>query len=397
MALKPTTLATNGSGLRKYPSWIDAFVEYTGKFLESGEIFRRWGAISALAATLEQKVWIDTGNRLYPNLYVFLVGSAGAGKSRVIDNVIEIVKTVPQFHLAPSSMSKASMTDMMEESIRRLVHPTDEYYTMYAAIDELTILMTKFENDIVAALTKFYDCTMFKEAKRMEALRHDLPRPQLNFLTGCTPESLLTVVPPVAWGQGFMSRVILIHTEKQDFKDILGVTRPPMEGDIIHDLLIISEVRGEIHWTDEYQETLHNWRKGGCAPVPQHPYLKDYVARRTSHLLKLSMVACIDRGGPLELNGNDFERAKGWLLEAEAMMPAIFAQGMVTADSRAFDEIEDFVRRNGRVSKEKLVRFISQRVRANDIRNTIDTMIWAGRVKMTEEDPPMFEAPLHTQ
>ena len=68
--------ATNGSGARRCPSWIDAFVDYTSN-LESATIWCRWSAISAIAATLEQKVYVTTSAPLYANLYVFLVEENG--------------------------------------------------------------------------------------------------------------------------------------------------------------------------------------------------------------------------------------------------------------------------------------------------------------------------------
>ena len=43
------------------------------------------------------------------------------------------------------------------------------------------------------------------------------------------------------------------------------------------------------------------------------PKLKHYCARRLLHVLKLSMVASIDRSSSLVLDRQDFERAKGWL------------------------------------------------------------------------------------
>jgi hypothetical protein len=392
MALKLIGPQTNGSALRKYPSWIDAFVEYTGKFLESGELFRKWGAISALAAVLEQKVWTTSGNKLFPNLYVFLIGSTGIGKSRVMDNLIEVVSQLPDYKdnnfLGPTSMSKASMIDIMDENKRTLLYPTEEYNTMYAIIDEFSTLMSKWDSDIVAALTKFYDCNTFKEAKRMNDLRKDIRRPQMNLLTGSTAPKFLEIVKD-SWGQGLMSRVILVHTQDKDLKDC-RVEKPPMEGELVHDLLVISKVRGEIRWTDGYGDMLHSWRLGGCLPIPQHPYLEDYIARRDAHLRKLSMVACIDRGGPLELTTDDFRRALGWMIEVEQMMPAIFSQGTATTDSRAHDEIEDFVRRHKLVSQSRLIRFVSQRVRTAEILKTIDIMIHGGRIARSEEEPYTF-------
>src|SRR5580704_9488473 len=96
--------ATKGSAPRRFPSWIDAFQEYTGSFLETAPIFRKWIAISTIAAVLERKVWIDTGSNLYPNLYIFIIGPSGIGKTRGIDCALDMLRELPDFHISPTSM-----------------------------------------------------------------------------------------------------------------------------------------------------------------------------------------------------------------------------------------------------------------------------------------------------
>jgi len=83
MASKNIKAGMNGAGRRQCDSWIERFIAYTDN-LESAEIFRRWTAISVIASVLQQKVWINTGGELYPNVYVWLIGKAGIGKTRAI-------------------------------------------------------------------------------------------------------------------------------------------------------------------------------------------------------------------------------------------------------------------------------------------------------------------------
>src|SRR5437867_4059065 len=81
---KASKAGTNGSGSRRTKSWIEDFVKFTAS-IESPEIFRRWTAITTIAAVLEQKVWAWTNDVIYPNMYTFLVGHPGVGKSRTIN------------------------------------------------------------------------------------------------------------------------------------------------------------------------------------------------------------------------------------------------------------------------------------------------------------------------
>ena len=79
--------------------------------LESAEVFRRWTAITAIAAVLEQKVWLTTSDKLYPNLYTILVGHPGVGKTRTIMAGRKFLVELPEFHIAPTSMKMASLVD----------------------------------------------------------------------------------------------------------------------------------------------------------------------------------------------------------------------------------------------------------------------------------------------
>src|SRR5229473_1242395 len=120
MVSKTTLQVTNGDGARQCQSWIDAFIDYTDN-LESPLIYRRWAAITAIAAVLEQKVWADTGSTLYPNLYIFLIGNAGIGKTRAISAAAKILREIEDHHFAPTSMTMASMVDCLVENKRSIL------------------------------------------------------------------------------------------------------------------------------------------------------------------------------------------------------------------------------------------------------------------------------------
>ena len=74
----------------------------------------------------------------------------------------------------------------------------------------------------------------------------------------------------------------------------------------------------------DFAKAMHNWKLLGQPPIPDHPKLIHYNTRRWAHLLKLTMVACVDRSNDLRLEVEDFNRAMLWLLQAEKQMPLIF-------------------------------------------------------------------------
>src|SRR6266702_5390602 len=109
MGSKITKVTTNGDASRKCQSFIDCFIEST-EALESPRIFRKWAAISMIAATLEQRVYIVSGgDKLHANLYCALIGHAGTGKTRSIYRARDYYMTMEGAPMAPTSMSASSM------------------------------------------------------------------------------------------------------------------------------------------------------------------------------------------------------------------------------------------------------------------------------------------------
>src|SRR6266403_5398669 len=105
---KTTPAKTNGHAVRKCRSWIESFVASTAN-LEVPQSFRKWAAISTLAAAVEQKVYVPSGGEnLFPNVYCALIGHPGVGKTRAIIAARRYYLELPDPLLAPTSMSASS-------------------------------------------------------------------------------------------------------------------------------------------------------------------------------------------------------------------------------------------------------------------------------------------------
>lgn len=390
-------MSINGSGPRKCTSWIESFVEWTSN-LESTPVWCRWSAISAVAAALERKVWCTTSAPLYPNLYVFLVGDAGLGKSRPIDAAHAFLTKIPDFKFGATSMTMASLVDHMSEAKKVIIRLTTkedplEYHTLTIVADELSAFMHEYDNGLIAGLTKFYDCSEYSQGRRVGDIRIKIANPQLNILSGTTPSNLLHFIPEPAWEQGFTSRVILVFSEESERQliDVFNTPSRPMPLDMIHDLELISKLYGQFGWTEEWAKGMHNWREAGMKvegfTPPTHPRLKHYCSRRFAHMIKLSMISSVDRHNLLILEKEDFNRAMGWLISAEERMGKIFEGGTAKGDSAVMDEITHFVNAMGQANEAQVVQFTRKRVQfAGNIPKIIEQMEKGGMLVHSGND-----------
>lgn len=383
-------MPTNGSGARQCKGgWIDAFIAHTNN-LEAAEIFRRWAGIGTIAAVLEQKVFLHTSAPLYPNLYVFLVGHPGVGKTRTVNAASAFLREIPDFYLAPTSMSAASLVDALVEAKRSLIRlpdPPIEYNSLTIIADELSAFMHKFDDEMIGNLTTFYDVVIpYGHRRRGKEIKIKVKHPQLNILSGTTPSNLLKFMPENAWDQGFTSRVIMIFSDERIVSDdIFAFNKRGLPPEMLHDLRLINSLTGGFEVTADYKAAVNNWRKLGQPPVPTHPKLTHYSTRRLAHLLKLSMVACVDRSNTLLLTKEDFNRAMGWLLEAERDMAEIFKAGSVGADSKAMDEILHYcmvLDKGQGVSEPLLVRRARELVPAMTVMRVFEIMERSGMIRV---------------
>ena len=370
-------------------------MEYT-EALWSTVPFRRWSAITAIAGALERRVWIRSQSaNIYPNLYTFLVGPPAAGKTRAASICEEFWKALPhateyEFHLAPTSLTKASLMDALASAARSdpRIEPS-VYNSLLIISKELGALIPGYDADFLNALTYIYDNESYSEKRRGNKDGLFIERPQINLLGCTTPSFLMDTMPDSAWDQGFLSRVIIIY------KDIVGERRLNLEEEelprdktlanaLIHDIKAIADAHGKLTFTKEAATHLSAWADDE-ENRPGHPRLQNYVTRRPIHAIKLSMIACIDKGhNVIELE--DTQSAVNWITEAEVEMGNMFLAFKTGGDASIMNEAQHFLRtletRSGEpVPMSRLWQWLSERVPSYRIQPLIDTLIRAGMVE----------------
>lgn len=344
---------------------------------------------------LEQKVWLRSGGGvLYPNLYVFLVGHPGVGKTRTIRAASSYLLEISDFHKAPTSVTAASLIDALVEAKRFVVNLPDpplEYNTLYIGADELGTFVHKYDNEMIAVLSAFYDPDPYGHNRRGKDIKILIKKPQLNLLCGTTPSNLLNFLPEGAWEQGFTSRVLMVFSDERHVSDDFAHASRDMSKELVEDLKAINEVIGPMSVTEEYRDLVLAWRKAGenikGAPQPSHPKLVHYNTRRRAHFYKLSMISCIDRGSVLLITRDDFNRAMAWMAEFEAYLPEIFKAGATGADGKIMDEIWHFVVTQGTAPEHKIINFARQSLPAHSVMRVLEVMERSGMLVATATDP----------
>lgn len=374
--------------------WISSFMAMTS-CITSPEIFRKWTAIYTLSAAMERKVWVRTSSGvLYPNLYIVLTGPPGVGKTEAIWRGRESLEKLGTHHLAPASVSKASLIDALNKASRSIVRPKETpavsvFNSLQVVSNELGVLLPSYDNEFMNALQDLYDCKGYSETRRSRELAIEIKNSQLSILAGCTPSYLHAIMPEGAWDQGFISRTLLIYSGERVLRPLFEFAEDnPEEAKVIQkELKERSAAYGKVSFTAEGAARMEAWHSSGGEPKPEHPKLYHYTSRRTVHALKLSMIASLSEGTDLIITEDHVSRAIDWLIEAELYMEDIFKEMGSNSHGELLQDIWHFIFRaynkEGKkpVKETRVLNYVAQRTPAHNVARTLELMEQGGVIE----------------
>ena len=392
---------------RQLASWMAGFLEYT-EGIQSPLIHRRWAAISTVAGAMERKVWLRSqGENIYPNVYVFLVGPPGTGKTRALMACWRLWNTLEGYHVAEISLTKAALIDRLAEAKRQIyTGGIEDYNSLLIAAPELGALLPSYDSDFMNTLTHLYDGHLYTERRRSS--RQDFQpilNPNVNLVACTTPGFLTSAMPASAWNEGFLSRVCIAYSGEVEIKEFDLAESNPHHGNVrlrdalIHDLHKISERTGKISWTERAITTAEDYNRrefdivtdSGVAllPKPTHPRLMHYNTRRPVHFLKLCMICAIDRGTE-HIDLPDVLSAIDLMIEVEKAMPDVFTAMSSGGDAQVITDCIYWVMTENIRAKDEGVpmhlvhEWLSSRAPATHVQRIFELMVKAKMIRVLE-------------
>lgn len=277
-------------------NWLDSYQEYCSDF-EPPKIFQKWSAVLALSVAAGHRVWLEEANtKIWPNLYVVLVGPSGVGKGQAMREVLPMVKAT-NVPISPDKITVAKLTmDLASSSVKDedlgLVTP----YLIWAEELPSFLGMDAYKSGKIADLTSLYDCAELWVSGTKTQGVDAIAQPYVCMLAGATASSLFDVMPPASVGQGFTSRLLFVETQHYDKrvaeKPWVEAFHGKLQTALIHDIAIIAKMRGamklsdvaRVYWNDFYLNR----------PMPQEEYgderMQGFSARKPFYAKKLAVL-----------------------------------------------------------------------------------------------------------
>lgn len=198
-------------------SWLDELTRSTVE-AESPERFQYWAGLSAIAAVVKKNVYLDRYYyRLYPNIYVFLVGKSGLRKGNPVTFCKKLVQEV-----------SVTRVILGRNSIQSVLKELGKAYSLeggglvkdaigFMVSGELASFLVK-DPDALTILTDLYD-THANEPEWKNTLKTAgidiLKNPCLTILGATNEEHFKDAVPTTAIGGGFIARTSIVFEERR--------------------------------------------------------------------------------------------------------------------------------------------------------------------------------------
>lgn len=335
--------------MEKQSNFFDLYLNYWSD-TEIPPFFSRWAAITGIAALLRRSVVLKQGPfEVYPNLYVMFVGDPGARKSVAIKGITNFISlsgydlvTQQRQHLETflSDLSAGDFSCQEKEKERKNAKSILDLESIagpsslmdinigklsaasrccFVAADEFNNFIGSRPMEFLSTLGELWDYNGEYKA-RIRGKGITILDPTITILSGNTQTGLQLAMPGEANGQGFLSRVILVHGEQVKRQVAFPRTPTPQE---TRDLLaglskIVTTVRGQSRMTPAAKALLediyHNTER------LDDSRFTFYNGRRFTQLLKLCIIHAAARCS-LEINDMDVLLANTVLTYTELNMP----------------------------------------------------------------------------
>lgn len=350
---------------RKAVNLFDLYFQYVEN-TEPPAVFHRWSLIASVGAMLGRQLWLPFGStRIFPNQYIMFVGDPGTRKSTAIKKATKLISAAGYETFGPQKTSMEKfLIDLAAGSLEDDAAYSDapkksgNALNMLAALKlgtgedgepkEMFIAADEFNNFLGAGNLTFQsllgelwdwddpDRPYKQRLKNSKSI--SIYQPTISILAGNTPSSFAECFPLASIGQGFMSRLILVHAEASGIK----ITIPPLPDEkltleiVTHLQRIRTTCVGPVELEAEALSALDLVYKGWIDL--EDTRFKHYSSRRFTHLLKLCMV-CAAMRLSTRIAVTDVLYANTILAYAETTMPKAIGELGKSKNAEAANKI----------------------------------------------------------
>lgn len=326
-------------------------------------LYSAWAGIMAISSILSHQVWITRDfYRIYPNLYVMMIGKPGTGKGTSAYILKEILNAASFSKYAPDRTTKEKFLLDLEQGFE-FSHTSsagtdgtlDSYFSSAGESEprlcsDVLILAEEFNDfmgsdniDFITLLTALWSYSGTYRQRIKTGRSVAIPRPCINLFGGNTHEGFAMAFPSKLLGQGFLARFILVYGSISGTEEIAFPKSPRVGGAGLLGgklLEIQRDLTGEIPFSQSGRvgaEQVIRYYKG-----PEDGRFENYRTRRFVQFLKLCICFAAS-SGEKEVSERTVVRANTLLYATEGEMGKALGEFGKSRNSETANKIMQFL------------------------------------------------------
>lgn len=305
-------------------SFVESVLYYT-KDSESPRRYYYWSALAAIAAVVKDNCYLDRFySKLYPNIYVLLVGRSGLRKGPPVNLAKYLVTNVNNTKTYAGRVSiQGVIADLSKTKTNKNGGPpnVDANGTLFAS--EFASFIIR-DPDALTILTDLYD-RHYNETGWSYLLRNTpeekLNKPTISLLGASNEIHLQDAIPKNAIGGGFIARTFIVYAnKKQGVNSLMNKPEDTIPlSQLVSQLTEISKCKGEFKLTDNAKALYDMW----YTKLQELEDLADdetgTLERLHDHVLKTAMLISLSNRTDLSIELGDIKEA---ITACQAFAPA---------------------------------------------------------------------------
>lgn len=349
---------------KRVDDWIDGYLQYTDNS-EPPTMYKRWVAISCIAACLQRKCFLEWGElTFFPNMYVVLVGPSGKCRKGTAMGVGARFLREIGIDLAAEAITREALIRELKESTEQSIDTKTgdvEYHaslTIYS--QELTVFLGYNNLQLISDITDWYDCRERWTYRTKNMGTDEIVGVWVNLIGATTPDLVRSALPQDAVGGGLSSRIIFVYEEEKSKSvaaPFLTSEDQALSEKLSHDLEDIYTMRGKFRITDDFLEKWIKWyeKQEGNPPFNLEQF-QGYIHRRPNHILKLCMILSASSRTDMVITADILDRAIDILTKTERKMPQTFAGYGKASTAELVSKLMAIIGTEGEIKKDELLR-----------------------------------------
>lgn len=373
---------------RKLTNWLQGYRDFT-EGTESPPVFHLWVGLGVISAAAQRKVYLEMDYyKVHSNQYIILVSPPGRSRKstalRIGKNMLKgLVDYGVESHFSTQATSVAALIQQFTKIQNK------EHQSLTSFSSELGSLLGTKPAEMNDFLTDIYDCEPDWDKQTVARSLEKITFPWFNLLAATTPQWLGDNLSKTAVEGGFVARCVFVFEDTR-----LRVAFPALTDEqrkirkfLLHDLAMISKLRGEFKLSDDARAYYQNWYDNEADKTEiLNSKLIGYYDRKHIHMLKVAMALSMAANDSLIIEQRDIESARSVIEMVEPGMYKAFSAVGKNPNATVAQNMLAQIRKRGSMTAKELVA-----ANINDVpdRKTFDdvlqTLVFTGDITLDDK------------